>query len=192
MQLGKTLVGAIIGAAIGVGLLAGAFLIFGWDGFWLAIPFAIVTGLGVRAIATTRGHASYARGALTCVLALAAYLGGIRVVAMMAQARAASLTQQSEAKAKSERGAGEAVDGNDNAAGPDAVPPVNQMLPVAQTHADPGHRPLMPRQYPVVDILSLAIAALAAYELGRGTGVPVDAGQTVPPSAPPAGTHPDA
>ncbi len=62
MQFGKTLVGAIIGAAIGVGLLLAAGLLFGWDGFWLAIPFAIVTGLGVRLFAATKGHASYARG----------------------------------------------------------------------------------------------------------------------------------
>ncbi len=126
------------------------------------------------------------------MLALAAYLGGIRVVAMIAQARAAVLTQRTAALAKSERDAGESGDAKDNAAGPNATAQEDKMQPVPQMHTDTGHKPMMPHQYPVLDILSLAIAVLAAYELGRGTGMPVDVVRTVPPEAPPAGMHPDA
>ncbi len=48
MQLGKSLLGAIIGAAIGIVILLVVYRLFEIDGFWLAIPFAIITGLGVR------------------------------------------------------------------------------------------------------------------------------------------------
>ena len=46
MQFGKTLVGAIIGAALGIGLLIAVYLLFGIDKMWMAIPVAIVDGLG--------------------------------------------------------------------------------------------------------------------------------------------------
>src|SRR5438477_333118 len=92
MQFGKALLGAIIGAVIGLVLLLAAYRFFAWDGFWLAVPFAIVTGLGVRVMVATGGH-SYARGALTAVLALAAYYGGWRLVAMIAS-RASAQSQK--------------------------------------------------------------------------------------------------
>ena len=86
MQFGKALVGGIIGAAVGIGLL---FVVIRFsDRFWLAIPFAIITGLGVRMAVSTAGHASYVRGALTAMLALAAYIGGLTVVTHVTSARA--------------------------------------------------------------------------------------------------------
>ncbi len=88
MQLGKSLLGGIIGAVVAIGLLMATYLLFGVDHVSLAIPFAIITGLGVRMLATTSGHASYVRGALTMVLALAAYIGGWLLVARIATARA--------------------------------------------------------------------------------------------------------
>ncbi len=68
MRLGKALVGAIIGAAIGIALLF-AVIRFS-DGFWSAIPFAIITGFGVRMAVGAAGRASYFRGAITALLAL--------------------------------------------------------------------------------------------------------------------------
>ena len=72
MQFGKTLVGAIIGAVLGIGLLIAVYLLAGIDKMWMAIPVAILTGIGVRMVAATSGHASYLRGAITVVLAMAA------------------------------------------------------------------------------------------------------------------------
>ncbi|HEX3601492.1 MAG TPA: hypothetical protein VHU84_15180, partial [Lacipirellulaceae bacterium] len=86
MQFGKSLLGAILGAAVGIAFLFALYRFS--DGFWSAIPFALITGLGVRMLATTAGHASYARGALTMVLALAAYIGGLSLVAKVATATA--------------------------------------------------------------------------------------------------------
>ena len=62
MRLGKALVGGIIGAAIGIALL---FVVIRFsDGFWLAIPFAIITGFGVPYGGRAAGRASYFRGAI--------------------------------------------------------------------------------------------------------------------------------
>ncbi len=38
MQLGKSLLGGIIGAAVGIGLLFAVYGLFGLDKYWLAIP----------------------------------------------------------------------------------------------------------------------------------------------------------
>ena len=84
MQLGKALVGAIIGAAVGIGMLVAVSVTTGIMGFWLAIPFAILTGLGVRLLVSTAGHPSYSRGVLTMLLAMAAYFAGWMVVAKVA------------------------------------------------------------------------------------------------------------
>ena len=81
MQFGKSLLGAIIGAAVGIGLLLAVYLLLGIDKVWMAIPFAILTGLGVRMFVSTAGHASYVRGAMTMVIALAGYIGGWYLVA---------------------------------------------------------------------------------------------------------------
>src|SRR5215213_2372669 len=88
MQFGKTLVGAIIGAALGIGLLIAVYLAFGIDKMWMAIPVALLTGLGVRMVAATSGHASYLRGAITVLLAMGAYLGGLAVTRAVANHRA--------------------------------------------------------------------------------------------------------
>src|SRR6188508_2752101 len=90
MQLGKALLGAIIGAAVGIVLMLVLYLTTGWDKSWLSIPFAIITGIGVRMFTDTKGHASYVRGALTMAIALAAYIGGWMIVAQVATARANS------------------------------------------------------------------------------------------------------
>ncbi len=50
MQLGKAVLGAVVGGAIGIGLLLVLYLTAGLDQVWLAIPFAIITGLGVRCV----------------------------------------------------------------------------------------------------------------------------------------------
>ena len=92
MQFGKSLVGGIIGAAIGVAFL---FAIYHFsDGFWSAVPFAILTGLGVRMAVNTAGHPSYARGALTAIIALAAYIGGLSLVAYVVATRASTVAER--------------------------------------------------------------------------------------------------
>jgi hypothetical protein len=188
MQLGKTLVGAIVGAALGVGALIAIYMLLQIDHVALAILVALLTGLGVRTLVSTSGHASYVRGALTGLLALAAYVGGWFLVAEVAKARAATAPkrpaaaaqQKGEEKTESTGGpAGEAPP----VEAPQIAPrtPTGGAMPKAAT---PGQNPL--------DYVWLAIAGLVAYELGRGTGAkPVVVGEETVTEVP-VGNHPDA
>jgi ABC-type antimicrobial peptide transport system permease subunit len=191
MQLGKTLVGAIIGAALGIGLLYAVYLLFHIDAVWLAIPVALLTGLGVRVLVATSGHASYLRGALTVLLALGAYLGGWFLVAAAAKHQAASASKPNASAAAAESGeAGDAKEGQ----GEPAAPPAEAAPPAAPARNldDTMHRPAMPRQFSTWDFIFLAAAALLAYELGRGTGGVPSAMASAPGGPVPSGTHPDA
>src|SRR5437764_7857561 len=93
MQFGKTLVGAIIGAALGIGLLLLVYLQFGIDRMWMSIPVAVLTGLGVRTLAAKNGHPSYLRGAITVALAMGAYFGGLKVSQIVATNRATTVAR---------------------------------------------------------------------------------------------------
>lgn len=190
MQFGKSLLGAILGAAVSIGLLIGAYLLLQRDNVWLAIPFALITGLGVRMMVSTAGHASYARGVMTMLIALAAYIGGWRAVSMIATAKANQPLPKPAVTAPTEPTEGEAKD-EDTA---DAPAPPKEEQPAA---TPPRANVAQPRPAPAStfgspwDVVWLAIAALVAYEMGRGTGV-----GTAPASqstgAMPASTHPDA
>jgi hypothetical protein len=90
MQLGKSLIGAIIGGALGIGVLLLVHSLVGWDAYWMALPVALLTGLGVRWVANVKGHPSYLRGALTGILAIAAFIAGQYVVAQVATRGAAA------------------------------------------------------------------------------------------------------
>ena len=186
MQLGKTLVGAIIGAAVGIGMLVAVYVMMGIDRFWLAIPFAIITGLGVRMLVSTAGHASYVRGVLTMLLAMAAYFVGWMVVAQVATARAKK--EPAKPIVRVEETA--ETDATDPDAPKEETPPPPPVTPPRNVEA-PTMRTAAPLPGSPWDMIWLAVAALAAYELGRGTGTP--SGTATVPAAPiPAGTHPDA
>lgn len=167
MQLGKSLVGGIIGAALGVGLLVAIYLLFGLDHVWLAVPVAILTGLGVRTMVSTSGHASYARGAVTGLLALAAYVGGWYLVADLATRRAKAAPKPPTPNVAA---ADNADDADETADGPAIeAPPVQVRAPVAANPSGAAtRRAVAPGQNPM-DYIWLGIAALVAYELGRGT-----------------------
>jgi hypothetical protein len=182
MQLGKALLGAIIGAAIGVGLLIVVNLLFGVDHIALAIGVALLTGLGVRTLVSTSGHASYARGALTGILALAAYVGGWFLVAQVAKARSAAAPKPARIAAL------EVADVDTDKAGAttgEAV--VVEERPMEGGPGGPAMRKaVVPGQNPL-DYVWLAIAALVAYELGRGTGTkPAEVEESAEPQEEPA------
>ncbi len=187
MQLGKSLLGGIIGAAVGIGLLLAVYRLFGIDKGWLAIPFAIVTGLGVRAMVSTTGHASYFRGALTMLLALAGYIGGWYLAASMAQARANAMTLKPVAVEQ------KAVDAAGEGTGEAAPAPPPPMPTESEALGSMGRRSMSPKgAMSPFDIICLAIAALVAYELGRGSGVSAPAPSSAPLEAAPDAAPPSA
>jgi hypothetical protein len=190
MQFGKTLVGAIIGGALGIGLLIIVYLQFGIDKMWMAIPVAVLTGLGVRMVVATSGLVSYLRGAITVLLAMGAYLGGLAITKAVANHRADTVSKSSPARVATEE-PGEPGDAKVEAAATEA-PPVN-VPPTAPVNPALARRSAAPPQFSTWDFLSLAVAALVAYELGRGSGVTpkviMGAGSGEPV---PVQTHPDA
>ncbi len=190
MQLGKTIVGAIIGAVLGILLLLVVNLVFRFDQTWLAIPVAILVGLGVRMMVSTTGHPSYLRGAITGLLALATYIAGWPVVAQVA-----TMKSESKPAVKAADTAGSDAKDSDDAADAEAPPEAPKAAPQRPRPvgaANEVRRPLMQQETSPWDLVFLGIAALVAYELGRGTGGKpvVVAEETV--TEVPVGTHPDA
>jgi hypothetical protein len=171
MQLGKSLIGAIIGGLVGIALcIAVTKLSGGWDKMWLAIPVALLTGLGVRCMANTKGHPSYARGALTAIIAIAAFLASFPVAALITTRGAAA--RQINAQASAEP----ANDAADDAATTDAADaPANEAPPAARARESgpdlAGPMRQRPPERSPWEYVALGIAALVAYELGRGSGV---------------------
>lgn len=178
MQLGKTIVGAIIGGAIGIAALIVAQHYMQIDQTWMAIVVAILTGLGVRAVATTAGHASYLRGALTGILALAAYFGGMKLYSELAQRGILAKKLQPPPVAAPAEGDGETTD-----AEADGEPVVIQPVTTAPLERTLPAPPRVGQVQPGSpwDYVWLSIAALIAYEFGRGSNVVPPKGPVVPP-----------
>jgi hypothetical protein len=225
MQLGKSLVGALVGGALGIVVLVLVHALTGWDRYWMAIPVAIATGLGVRCIASTKGHPSYVRGVLTGIISILAFLAGQYVVAEVAtrlsrakpitadlsDVSAADTTDDADAAGDStetgeadaaETGetdalgetdeaadAGAAAEGDEAAADDGAAqpaeddaaaqpaeeeaaaqPPVAEEAP-RQVVPNVGRIP-RPQQWSTFDLISLCVAALVGYALGRGSDGP--------------------
>jgi hypothetical protein len=165
MQLGKSLVGALIGSAVGVGLTLATYYFFALDHTGLAILVAVCAGLGVRAVVNTKAHASYLRGGLTCIVAIVAFAACKFLIADLA-VRGAFAKPMKPVVA---RPAEDASDREAAAEGP--TQPIEAPQPdrpqqtggaVGAMHAPPS--------FSTWDFVLLSIAALVAYELGRGTG----------------------
>jgi hypothetical protein len=190
MQFGKTIIGAIIGAVLGIGLLIAVYLMLGIDKMWMAIPVALLTGLGVRMVAATSGHGSYLRGAITVVLAMGAYLGGLAILRTVANHRAETVAKANPPRAEAASEPGEPGEAKTEPAA--EAPPVSP-TPLATPANLSTRRPALPGQFSTWDFISLAVAALVAYELGRGSDATAREYAVADAGGPaPGGTHPDA
>jgi hypothetical protein len=193
----------------------------GWDKMWLAILVALLTGIGVRLLVDTRGHASYARGALTAILAVGAYFlsfwastliatkgASAREISAQAGARQtaddnAADDEAADDDADGEPADGEAADGvaaDDSAAdeaadgeaaddaaddeaagenenGDDQAADENARAAQATTQQRTERaaglvRNQRPPERSPWEYLALGVAALIAYQLGRGSEAP--------------------
>jgi hypothetical protein len=173
MQLGKSLVGAIIGGIIGIALcIAVTKLSGGWDKMWLAIPVALLTGLGVRWLVTTKGHPSYARGALTAIIAIAAFLASFPIAALITTRGAAARPIDARANAEpANDAADDAADTEDAADAPADETPAAAPAREPGAEFTAGMRNQRPPERSPWEYVALGIAALIAYELGRGSGI---------------------
>jgi len=186
MQFKKSLVGALVGGAIGVGVLVAAFFLFGTQHTSFALVIAVLVGLGVRMMVSTKGHASYLRGALTALIAVAAFVGGNFLVAQLARSQmAANASRPSRVAAPPQQ--------EDGAANDEATVEQDQ-LPVEEEGEAMAARgtdrvgvlmrtPIQP-SYSPWDFAWFSVAMLVAYELGRGTGAATAADAPAAPAAP--------
>ena len=137
-------------------------------------------------LASTSGHASYVRGAMTMVLALAGFIGGWYLVAQAATARANAPLLRTPPVAEQQP-----------AAEPGELEAKDEAAPAEQPPAVPHGEAAKPRPAggkalgSTWDMIWLAVAALVAYEMGRGSATSTaQANQSA--DLAPGGTHPDA
>ncbi|RIK72324.1 MAG: hypothetical protein DCC67_19430 [Planctomycetota bacterium] len=169
-RLLPTLVGALIGAAVGVGLhllietgIAGT---RPYEAIWFAMVIGLITGFGVRL--ANKGHMgrSYARGAISGFVALGAIVLSTFLISTV-MAKRDALAKSRPAAAAAQADAGKAAPTEGDAAAADAAP-----TPMEAAAGDRGGvagvigRPndkLNPWQF-----IFMAVGAFIAYELGRG------------------------
>lgn len=184
MGVGPTLLGGIVGAAVGVGLhlvLETGMLGKPIEASWFAIVIGLLTGLGVRQANRTHMERSYLRGAISAAIALAAILCSTLLIAEVLKKRDAAALMKPTA-ATAEPATGDDDEASDDASAGEAaaeVTPDEQALNPALTgNAVKGGRGAFnPWQF-----VFMALGALVAYEFGRGGGPkPVEAPSDVPP-----------
>ncbi len=191
MQLTKSLLGAVIGGAIGVAVLVGAYFLFGTEHTGLAILVAFLVGFGVRAMVATKGHTSYVRGAITALIAIAAFVGGKFIVAEIAtRSIVANAEQPMRVAAQTDQRAAndsaEATSESDEAAAQEEVE-VRRQVERSPAGGALRRTPRVNTSFSTWDFIWLSVAALIAYELGRGSGsTPPVASTTDAPSSPAA------
>jgi hypothetical protein len=173
MQLGKSIVGAIIGGLVGAALCVAIIKFSGWDKMWLAILVALLTGLGVRWMANTKGHPSYARGALTAVIAIGAYFLSFWLTTLVMTQGAAARSTAGQEAARPAEGAADAANGatdtadDETPAAPSRPADTQEGLGAALDMRNQRQPDRSPWEY-----VALGIAALVAYQLGRGSEGP--------------------
>lgn len=187
MGIGPTLLGGVVGAAVGVALhtvLETGMLGKPIEASWFAIIIGLLTGLGVRQANRTHMERSYLRGAISGVIALAAIFGSTVVIAEIMKKRDQSMASKPTAVA-----ADEADDASENADEGDRA-----SVAEAETTAVEADRSINPALAGGVvgnpragdwnpwQFVFMALGALVAYEFGRGTGTPKE---TAPADATP-------
>ncbi|MGD9636552.1 MAG: hypothetical protein AB7G28_26545 [Pirellulales bacterium] len=191
MQLKNTLIGAIIGGLVGIGVLVAAYMFFEAQHTALALVVAALVGAGVRAMVSTKGHASYVRGALTALVAIAAYVGGNMVVAKVAQSNVAANASLPMHPAPPPKQQEELAATAEDAADAAPAEQVAEAVEARRPELPMGNGVRQPRSsdYSPMDFILLSIAALVAYELGRGSGTSPVSNTTLPEApATPAAT----
>jgi hypothetical protein len=168
--LGPALLGGVIGAAIGVGLdvvLEGAFLGKPYDLKWFPVVIGVLTGLGVRWANRQHLERSYARGAVSALIALAAIVASSFAIkeVMARRETAAKATPAAAPKAETD----EAADEQPAADAGEAAP---ETRPERETAAAPAGgvvgQPKGVNDINTWQFVFMALGALVAYELGRG------------------------
>jgi hypothetical protein len=170
MGLGPTLVGGIIGAAVGMGLHLLVEITTGHEAPWFAIIIGLITGLGVhQANKSLAGRVSYLRGAVAAAIALAAIVGSTPLISMIARNREATLVSTNPEAASND----DDDDAEDDADAADAdaeeAPAVEERAAVAGDAGTVGRLGRGPAPFNVWQFVYMAVGTFIAYEFGRGS-----------------------
>lgn len=160
----RALLGTIVGLVLGGALVVvlGAFA--GISAYWVIIPVGLVTGLAMKAVASS-GKPSLVRGGLAAATTLLAMLGGQLVSAEVIKSR--SPPKEMLAKVAKEKAANVEADGS-GAAEPAVMPVLEDRRANSVTGAA-GSIGAPRSDYNVLDAVYLAVGALVAYQLGKGS-----------------------
>ena len=169
MRFGPTLIGAVIGAAVGVVLHLALEIFGGIEAPWFAIIIGLLVGLCVRKFDTScAGHVSYIRGAIAGLVALGAIVGSTYVLGAALTKRASLVSAKpivvtegpAQADATSDSVGEQAIELD-----PDMVePPTKPILGAGARHVERRG------DFNVLQFTFIALGTFIAYELGRGTG----------------------
>lgn len=179
-SIGPTLIGGLVGAAIGIGMHLALEVGANYEAPWFAIITGLATGLGVRAATKNSWPpVSYARGALTSLIALAAIVATVPLISMALDMK--SGTDKAKPLADSAQAEGEAADATaeeaaDEEAATDetaeeATPDATaESAPAAAAAGSPKAKmPLARGDFNVNQFIFMVLGALVAYPLGRGS-----------------------
>jgi hypothetical protein len=184
-SLGPTLIGGLVGAAIGIGLHLALEVGANYEAPWFAVITGLATGLGVRAATKNSWPpVSYARGALTSLIALAAIVATYPLISMaldmksktdankpstdVAQAKGDAADEAADEEANAEAAEGEAAEGEAAEDEPAAAAPA-KAAPAAASGAAKPKMPLGRGDFNVNQFIFMVLGALVAYPLGRGS-----------------------
>ena len=183
MALGPTLVGGIFGAAVAVGIhvaLAMGLLGDPIETTWFPVVIGLFTGLGVRQATKAKAPgASYGRGAVSALIALAATVLTYPAISAALTMRADDSAKQAPAGVESAEADGADAEETDAAAAEgDAATdqePADAAEPAPKAAAGESAKNMVAAvtdDINWIDFLFMAAGALLAYEFGRGNGDP--------------------
>ncbi|HMP04934.1 MAG TPA: hypothetical protein PJ982_01180 [Lacipirellulaceae bacterium] len=190
MSLGPTLVGGVVGAAVGMGLHLLVEVVTGFEAPWFAIIIGLMTGLGVhQANKSLAGNVSYLRGAVTAAIALAAIVGSTPLISKVVSRRDVGAVGQAASADGARSVVDDAAAGDASAAGA-AVDLAEQQRDAPAILTGDGKAPRVPGQFNVLQFIYMAVGTFIAYEFGRGAEKRVAAEPAPPVEEPLPATDP--
>ena len=172
MQAIRTLIGAIVGVALGAGFI----LVLSANAppqreMWPMLVVGLLAGLSMKILASD-GKVSFLRGGLAAAVAIGAYYGGTLAEEKAIQSRAPTAADMPDLSDQIEPDVDD--EGEEDAEEPAAAPP-----PAAPI-ADGASRPAgtiganAPQGNEPRDIAFLVVGALLAYQVGKGSSAPAE------------------
>lgn len=184
MGIGPTLLGGIVGSAVGVGLhalLETGMLGKPIEAAWFAIVIGLLTGIGVRQANRQHLERSYLRGGVSAIIALTAICASTYLIAEIMKKR--DVTAGSRVATASTAATAKETDDDQPAESSSAeAPPVNPPDRIEDAAlAGPGGASGRGGDFNPWQFVFMALGALVAYEFGRGASTtPIDPAESPP------------